>query len=368
MNILTIGGATQDVFIHYHGAETIELHSGEITRNFLLLPEGAKLEVEKITYASGGGATNSAVSFKRLGFNVASFFKCGAGHHGEFLLQELQQAAIDISSAIITAEQKTGISYIIPLPGGDRTIFAFRGANATIRQEEVPWDKISWADCLYITSLSGKSSELLPAICARAQQEQKLVAHNPGISQLAAGAEMLCQALADIDILIVNSQEAQQLMASLIQTNRLHEGTCHELMTAHAHAPELLCSHIVYQNICFNLIDFFVEIRKWGPQLIVVTNGAEGVYVSTSESLYFHPSLPVNLVNTLGAGDAFGSAFVAALSQNLSVPQALVHGIINSTSVISHLDAKQGLLTADQLNKKAQDLGLGLVQMYGINN
>ena len=60
--VLTIGGGTQDIFISYKDAETVQFESKQGTRSCLLLEEGAKIEVSDIVYATGGGATNSGVS------------------------------------------------------------------------------------------------------------------------------------------------------------------------------------------------------------------------------------------------------------------------------------------------------------------
>ena len=78
MKVLTIGGATQDIFILHEQEETITYRKSKTeTQTFLLLQEGKKIEINIVIYTTGGGATNAAVSFKRLGFDVTTFFKVG---------------------------------------------------------------------------------------------------------------------------------------------------------------------------------------------------------------------------------------------------------------------------------------------------
>ena len=72
------------------------------------------------------------------------------------------------------------------------------------------------------------------------------------------------------------------------------------------------------------------------------------------------------MVNTLGAGDAFGSCFAASIFLKKSVEQALVNGIINATSVISYLDAKTGLLNAAALEQRAREVGLGNILRFAL--
>ena len=103
-----------------------------------------------------------------------------------------------------------------------------------------------------------------------------------------------------------------------------------------------------------------------GPKVVVITNGCNGVYVATNEFIYFHPSMKVNVVNTVGAGDAFGSCFVGSLMLGSSITQALRNGIVNSASVLEDLGAKKGLLTLDQINKKVKTLDPSLLQRFDL--
>ncbi len=120
-------------------------------------------------------------------------------------------------------------------------------------------------------------------------------------------------------------------------------------------APSLLRSSITYGNTSFSLTHFFQEVLQRGPRIVVVTNGAEGVYAATADGIYFHESLPVAIINSVGAGDAFGSTFVAYLLRKKSIEQALFAGILNSVSVISHMGAKTGLLMEHELAQQVSN-------------
>jgi len=61
-------------------------------------------------------------------------------------------------------------------------------------------------------------------------------------------------------------------------------------------------------------------------------------------SIYFRPALKRKGINTTGAGDAFGSSFVAGLIKYNDIEQALKLGILNSNSVIMKIGAQEGLL------------------------
>ncbi len=355
--IITIGGATQDIFISYANPEMLHLETLQKKESFLILKEGHKVEVEKINYTTGGGATNSAVSFKRLGCDVSIICKVGSDDQGEFIINNLQNESIDTNMIIKSSTTSTGSSFIVPSPSGDRSLLAYRGANTTLEKIDISLDAINKADQLYITSLSGKSSQLLLPIVKYAYEKNIPVATNPGSSQLAAGAETLCKALPYIETLILNSDEAKILMNSLIETNKhlqKENSISKKDDSKNKTLPQLLQSPIFYENISFNIPNFFIEILKRGPKTIVITNGAEGVYVAHKNSIYFHPSIKTSIANTLGAGDAFGSCFVASTTEGTALESAIFYGVINASSVISHLDAKTGLLKKNDLIEKSK--------------
>ncbi|MCX7123895.1 MAG: carbohydrate kinase family protein [Gammaproteobacteria bacterium] len=336
--VLVIGGATLDTIIQYEDMETLIHQRHDQIQSYLLLEEGKKIEVSAQQTASGGGATNAAVSFKRQGFDVNLFCKLGKDVAGERILRELQSYDLDLSNIRFDEKEGTATSFVVPSLKGDRTVFAYRGANAHLLDDDLPLDPIKKADFLYITSLSKSSASHLPAIVAKAQKDEVKVAVNPGVSQMNKGGSALQESLHGIDILILNQEEAQALMISVLQGEGLLEGS--------------------FAMGYFNLKEFFKKILSLGPKIVVVTNGGDGVHVATAEKLYFHKAPKIKIVNTLGAGDAFGSGFTGAYYQTRDIAHAIRAGIANSASVIQYPDAKEGLLSQQELQKKLADLQL----------
>lgn len=330
MKILTIGGATRDIFIE-HEIMATKLHD----ISYLMLPEGKKVEVSAIHYATGGGASNSAVSFKRLGFEVESFFKVGTDHEAEIILQELASEGVTTHHVQQTNLASTGTSFMLPSPSGDRAILVYRGANLFLAAPDIPEGLLAGADQIYITSLSGNASELLPQLAAQAKKNNSLVACNPGTSQLTARADTLEQALEYIDILILNSYEAGLLWQSISKAE-------------------------------FSNKQYFKAILERGPRIAVITDGANGVSVCDRSKMYWHPSIPCKPISSVGAGDAFGSTLVAYLAQNKPIEQAIQAGIINAASVLMHPDAKAGLLTEEKIEQQRKNLDPSLLNVLDL--
>ncbi|MFI5333016.1 MAG: carbohydrate kinase family protein [Candidatus Babeliales bacterium] len=329
--VLTIGGAVRDLFLEYDNPFTLT-HAG---RNYIAFEEGRKLEVTNLLSYVGGGAANAAVSFTRLNHDTQAFFKVGNDPDGDYIMRILQQQGINTKSAVISKTVQTGISCIVPTPSGNRTVLVYRGAAATLQEDEIPYTAIENCDQLYVTSLSDASSLQLLPIVVHAQKYKKSVAVNPGGSQLRSGVEVLRKALPSIDIFILNTVEAQQFMRGFTQAT---------------FSVSAYCNAIVAQ----------------GPHTVVVTDGAHGVYVAHENTLYFYPSLLVKVVSSVGAGDAFGSTFVALRVDGKSIEDALIGGIINASSVISDVGSQTGLMTLTEIEKRLSSADRTLLQVHAL--
>jgi len=349
---LAIGGATLDTIIEYKDMMSMIMQKRGDDKCYMLIGEGDKVEVEKSYAFSGGGATNAAVNFKKQDLDVNFFGKVGSDNSGAIILNELHDYGIGTSDVKFSKKHGTATSYVIPTLSGDRTIFAYRGANVTILADDLPVNSIKKADFVYITSLSSKSAARLPEIVKEAQKHHTKVAINPGASQLAIGGGFIKESLFGIDILIVNYNEAKKLMISLVSTKK------QQVINRYDRSKNLLeQENEVYQDSTFSIKKFFKYALDLGPQIIIVTDGGNGVYVGTEEKLYFSKSLKIdNVVNTLGAGDSFGSTFAACIYKGGSIEEAIKNAIINSGSVVQVHDAKSGLLTIDEITKRKEQL------------
>ncbi|MBD3272770.1 carbohydrate kinase family protein [Candidatus Dependentiae bacterium] len=369
--ILTIGGATQDIYLDQEGADCMSIMKKDSETRYMLFKSGAKIEVKKLLYFTGGGATNSAVSLKRQGFDVSCFCKIGNDKAGEFILKDLEKENINISKILKTDKEQSGTSFIINSLRRERTIFAYRGANGYLKKEDIPFDRIKESDQIYITSLSHDSANLLPEITSIAKENNTKVAINPGISQLAEGSPILRDSLKNIDILIMNSDEAKSFMITLIESDENYKETLKSSRNFNQNnkkikTANLLESPILYENYYFSIRKFFKEVIKMGPQTVVITDGENGVYVANNNNIFFHPSIETEIEDTLGAGDSFGSCFVGSLLSGKSIEQSLKRGIINASSVISMMGAKPGLLTNEELEKREKKLEKNLTQKFNL--
>ena len=66
--------------------------------------------------------------------------------------------------------------------------------------------------------------------------------------------------------------------------------------------------------------------------------------------------MPTNVVDAVGAGDAFGASFAAGIFLGKTIEDALIDGVINASSVIGYEDATSGLLTRKEINQRARTI------------
>lgn len=306
-DIVTVGAATRDVFLPVGEQWIRRTRSGRE----LVFPLGDKIDVGNLIFETGGGATNTAVGFTRLGFRTAFVGRIGSHDtRGHAIVETLKHEGVDTSLVIRDPRRMTAYSLIMLTPKGERTIFVQRGASAEFRVNEIPFARMQ-ANWWYITSLSGNMA-VLRALIGQARQRGIRVALNPGAGELSKGWRTLMPLLRHVDITFINDEEARTLAGPRSKTDE--------------HA---------FRALCWNL-----------PGLVVVTRGSRGASVCDAEHQYISQTHRIALVNTTGAGDAFGCGFLAGyIKYKGDIVRSLQTATANSESVIQHLGAKAGLLS-----------------------
>ncbi len=317
IDIITIGSATRDVFLSSKDFQVIqsEKFAGGAAECVTL---GAKIDVEDCTLSTGGGATNAAATFVKLGFETGIITRIGDDEPGRDILADLLSLKIDTSLVKNVKGGKTAYSTLLTTSSGERTALVYRGVSAEFAASDIPFKtlKCSW---LYVSSLSG-NIELLTKIVAHAKKMNAKIAVNPGGGELAK-APQLRQILTGVDVILVNLEEAQLLTGMDTKDGK-------------------------------ELAGALAKVSK----IAVVTDGGKGAYAAQAKSRYYAKNRGVKSISRTGAGDAFGSGCVAALAKGLDIENALQVGTLNAESVIQHVGAKKGILTKWPKTKELEEI------------
>jgi len=326
-DIITIGGATRDITFLTDKGRVIETPENLTEQSLLAFEYGAKIKSEEVFFNFGGGACNTAATFSKLGLNVSAICRVGDDEDGKCAIRNLSGMKIDTSLIQIDKKRKTGFSLIVVnKKDGDRVIFVYKGASDFLEiSESSPINKGKW---IYLTSLAGDWMEKLGEVGEVIEEGNVKLVWNPGAAQIAAGKNKLEKFFKLTEILIVNKDEAIELVGS----------------------DESL--KLDYNEI--NNIEVLSKaIKKWGPAVAVITDGINGAYLyAGGENVLYSPATSKKRVDTTGAGDAFGSAFVGGYILTGNLETALKYGIINSGNVVSEYGAQNGILERGEIEKR----------------
>ena len=304
VKILSIGKGTQDVFLK---SEEFDPHK-EGKLMFTHLPLGIKMEVEDVHFCTGGNATNVAVTFARQGLESAYMWGLGEDPASQSILKDLDDEGVDTRHVVQDESYQSGYSVIMIATNGERTIINHRGnAFGRTGKHGFDLDAIADYDWLYPTSLGNGGLPLLREIVDMAATHKVKVMLNPAGPELAE-PDKLKVLLEEVEVLCCNKEEMQMLVSG---------ETCEELA--------LHALHYVP-----------VAIVSDGPNGVVATDGKTIIRAGMYED--------VPVIDRTGAGDAFASGFLSQWSQGKSLKDSILFASANSTSVVTKIGAKEGIL------------------------
>lgn len=352
-----IGSANQDIFLRKPTHELVHHYLAQ--ESILLLPEGAKIFVEELHYGVGGSAINVAFALHRLGHAVTPHCTVGTDPAGDYIIEALQQEHITAEKIYRNRFHKTGISCVIPSATGDTSLFVYRGANAYHTLAPAEFNLLQAASLLYCGPLTSLALADIISMMSSTIQSHAIIAHNPSAYQLTVGFESFMRLVPYLNVLILNAREARMLLESMVQ--KRHDTPSVGSMYHGGTALPPLLNHFTANS---TLTTFCQLLHHLGPTMLVITDGARGVYVSTIQGIYYHPAPQVVVTNSVGAGDAFGATFCSALSAQKSIEEAMVRASMNSGAVLQSTDATSGLLTEAQLAAALSIISKSQVRYY----
>ena len=304
-DVITFGSAALDLSAMMPAA-AIARQKKSISGKAYMINLGSKLDLKDIYFGFGGGGVNTALTFKKQGFQVAYCGGVGEDIPGKEIVEFLEKQGIETQLIKRIQDKYTNHSVILDNPNEDRTVLAYRGASESLNEEDLPYRVQSkW---FYLAPLSGKLSHLTEKILELARENNIKTAVNFGNSQLRM--KKMKKILESIDVLILNKEEAA-------------------LFTGINYKQE--------QKIIESL-----AVKHSG--ITVMTKGREGVVVIGDGKIYEAKLKPFKVIDETGAGDAFGSGFISGLIQKSDLEYCIRLGLTNSKYAISERGATTGLL------------------------
>ena len=304
--IVSLGSALQDIYLVDH--DDLEATTIGDTAIFGKVLVGTKVDIDRISYEVGGGGINSAICFSRHGHEAIFMGNISKDAAGAAIIKVLDREGVDSSYVNFLERRNTGTSIVLlDSKSGERTILTCRGASEQFGNfSEKDLDLIQ-PDWLYVTTLRG-DLDTLERFLKYAKKLDIKVMFNPGVKELEHPKELL-RLSKYVDILNVNKTEASQLVPGI------------------------------------TLVELLYHLESYVDTVIITGGQMGGIAKSGDEAYRFGIYEDAKIKDTTGAGDAFGSGFLAHIAAGKSFRNSLIFASANSTSVVSKLGANKGLLT-----------------------
>lgn len=258
---------------------------GDINVDLLLTvpaypPEGGEAIAGGQVQQLGGSATNTAICLARLGIGARMIGRVGADAFGDSALTDMARAGVDTGCITRDPEEPTQLNLVVVSRSGERTMFAYRGANARLSPEQITAEALAGAGLVHLSGYSLLQSPQRDAAL-------KLIA------------------LAEAQGLPVTLDIPAGIAGEIGALVRAEAGRFDTILLGDADIGAL------------GLADAG-DLLKAGVRLVVVKRGANGCTMVTEGGARAVPGIAVSAIDTTGAGDALAAGIIAGRLAGLS--------------------------------------------------
>ena len=245
-----------------------------------------------------GAESNVAIGLTRLGHAAGWVSRVGADEFGACVVSAIRGEGVDVSQVVRDPDARTGVYFKERRQSNATHVHYYRSGSAASRlsPEDLNSDYLAQARYIHLTGIT----PALSASCRAAVEEALRIAEDTGARvsldpniRLRLWAEeearaALLEMLPRVDVVLASEEEAQLL--------------------AEADTPAAAARWL----------------RGRGPECVVVRRGAEGALaVGPSGDEVEEPALSVDVVEPVGAGDAFNAGFLSGQLRGWNLSDSL---------------------------------------------
>ncbi len=292
----------EDDFLQRHGIEKGMMTLAEPESQARLL---AALDVDhqRLKQASGGSAANSIIASSAFGASCYYNCKVAGDELGSFYRRDLIAAGVATNLGEQGPEGVSGTCVVMVTPDTERTMSTYLGITADLSTDELDLDALRASRWLYVEGYLCTSPSARAAVAtARAEARAagvKLALTFSDPAMVRYFQPQLRELVDDgVDLLFCNEDEALGFAG------------------------------------CSDLDEALQALRQISSQGMI-TRGKEGAWAWTRNSVIELPAVPVQAVDTLGAGDSFAGAVLFGLSQGWSLEDSARLALRTASEVVS---------------------------------
>jgi ribokinase len=264
----------------------------------------------------GGKGANQAVAVARLAVSTQLVGRVGGDRFGQDLIASLETAGVGCDRLLVDQSTTSGVAVIAVDDAGENHIIIVPGANGRVDQTDVERLKpvLSAAKVLLLQLEIPLNAVIAAAQVAKAAGITVILDPAPAQDNLPTDLYPL------VDVITPNQVEASQLVGFEVE----------DVETA-AKAASIL--------------------RQRGVGTAIVKLGKQGALCQTAAETFSIPAFPVEVVDTVAAGDAFNGGLAAALAQDFSIQKAIAWGAAVAALSVTKAGAQTSLPSLHELEE-----------------
>jgi sugar/nucleoside kinase (ribokinase family) len=271
--------------------------------------------------ACGGSAANTMIAISQFGGK--SFYSCkvASDETGDFYFKDLMENGVETNLSSSKLELGiTGKCIVMVTPDADRTMNTFLGITSNFSTKELIEDHLKNSEWVYIegylvASPTGKEAAIKARKIAESNNVKTALTFSD-VNMVNFFGAGLSEMLGDgIDLLFCNEAEA------------------------YAYTKKT------------NIEEASIELKKIA-KTFAVTLGARGAYIFDGKKEIHVVTMPVEAVDTNGAGDLFAGAFLYAINNGLSYAEAGKLGCMSSSILVTQFGARLKLEQTQSIKNK----------------
>lgn len=298
---------------------------GRVGVDFYPTSHGSIVDVHLFEKFLGGSPTNVAVAAARLGERAAVITRTGKDPLGEYVHHALRRFRVDDRYVTPVEGLPTPVTFCETFPPDHFPIYFYREPKAPdleIRSDELDLDAIARARLFWAT-VSGLSDEpsrtaTVTALAARARRHPTVLDldFRPSFwPSREAASDATKQVLEHVTVAVGNVDEVEVAVGT--------------------RDPDQAADRLL----------------ELGMELTIVKLGSDGVMAKSREERVEEPPIPVEVVNGLGAGDAFGGALCHGVLAGWPLHETLRFASAAGAIVASRLACSEAMPTAEQVDE-----------------
>ena len=277
------------------GRSSIDLYSQNIGADFV--------DIQGFNAFVGGSPLNIAVGGSRLGLKTALLTAVGKDKVGDFILHFLEKEKVNTSLIPRIANARTS-AVVLGIEPPDKFPLVFYRENAA--DSHISIDDVIAADLTRtkVFEISGTALNIEPSRSAVFYAAEVAIENNVDI-------------VLDIDFRAdqwIDVRSFGLMVRALLPKVKIAIGTEEEIIAAtlfHSTQITIKDQQISAPEIKGDLEYSINKILSLGPEVLIVKRGARGATICNSDGSRLDvPGFPVEILNVLGAGDAFASGFI----------------------------------------------------------